>query len=336
MSASSSSTSSPWPSLLASATAGFLTRIPCHPIDTCKARLQSQGAKIPGMDALQAGGGRGSGVVAYRGLVDALSTIVRAEGWRALYRGFGVTALGSAPALCLYLSSYEWCKEAAMQNLDFCRRNASMTHLTCGLFAEAVSCVLWVPIDVTKERLQIQRLPSTLPEGQGGDMMYRNSVDALRKIARTEGMFGLYKGYGATLLSFGPFSALYFMFYEESKVASQRFFKYASTDDMPFALHVTNSVIAGCCASFVTNPLDLIKLRLQVQRGVAHSGGKVPWGGRPYTGFFDGLRQLYAVEGFAALFRGVTARMAFSGPSTAISMGLYESLHTFWKKSLKN
>ena len=33
-----------------------------------------------------------------------------------------------------------------------------------------------------------------------------------------EGLSGLYKGYGATVLSFGPFSGLYFMFYEKIKV----------------------------------------------------------------------------------------------------------------------
>jgi len=35
---------------------------------------------------------------------------------------------------------------------------------------------------------------------------------------RTEGLRGIYKAYAATVLSFGPFSALYFMFYEKLKV----------------------------------------------------------------------------------------------------------------------
>jgi hypothetical protein len=34
---------------------------------------------------------------------------------------------------------------------------------------------------------------------------------------RTEGARGLYRAYGATVMSFGPFSALYFMFYEYAK-----------------------------------------------------------------------------------------------------------------------
>jgi len=69
------------------------------------------------------------------------------------------------------------------------------------------SCVVFVPVDVIKERLQVQ--------SQLGRTNYKGSMDALGTIVRHEGIIGLYKGFNATLLSFGPFSALYFLFYEE-------------------------------------------------------------------------------------------------------------------------
>jgi len=68
---------------------------------------------------------------------------------------------------------------------------------------------VFVPVDVVKERLQVQRKGVTDPS-----MNYRGSVDAVRTIMRNEGLRGIYKGYGATLLSFGPFSAFHFLFYE--------------------------------------------------------------------------------------------------------------------------
>ena len=46
---------------------------------------------------------------------------------------------------------------------------------------------------------------------------YKNDLDAIKQIKHTEGVRGLYRAYGATVLSFGPFSALYFMFYEKMK-----------------------------------------------------------------------------------------------------------------------
>ena len=46
---------------------------------------------------------------------------------------------------------------------------------------------------------------------------YLGDVDAFRQILKTEGLRGLYRAYGATVGSFGPFSALYLMFYEQIK-----------------------------------------------------------------------------------------------------------------------
>jgi hypothetical protein len=77
------------------------------------------------------------------------------------------------------------------------------------MFAEAVACILFVPIDVIKERRQVQ---SNL-----GKYSYSSDLDAFRQIRNTEGIRGLYRAYGATVMSFGPFSALYFSFYEKMK-----------------------------------------------------------------------------------------------------------------------
>lgn len=46
---------------------------------------------------------------------------------------------------------------------------------------------------------------------------YRNDVDAIKQVLKTEGVRGLYRAYGATVMSFGPFSAFYFLFYEKMK-----------------------------------------------------------------------------------------------------------------------
>jgi hypothetical protein len=43
----------------------------------------------------------------------------------------------------------------------------------------------------------------------------RNSYFALKSIIHEEGLRGIYRGYAATLLSYGPFSAFYFVGYEK-------------------------------------------------------------------------------------------------------------------------
>lgn len=77
------------------------------------------------------------------------------------------------------------------------------------MIAEAVSCVLWVPIDIIKERLQVM---SNL-----GSYRYNNTFDAVRQICQKEGFLGLYRAYGATILSFGPQSGISIGLYDKLK-----------------------------------------------------------------------------------------------------------------------
>lgn len=86
--------------------------------------------------------------------------------------------------------------------LWFCFGDGFITTTTV-----AVACIVYVPVDVIKERLQIQQYygsqPTTTTMNARMDhgMYYKNGSDALYKILRQEGFYGLYLGYGATLAS---------------------------------------------------------------------------------------------------------------------------------------
>ena len=56
-----------------------------------------------------------------------------------------------------------------------------------------------------------------------GTFKYKSDIDAIRQIMKTEGTRGFYRAYGATVMSFGPFSALYFLFYEKLKEQAVNF-----------------------------------------------------------------------------------------------------------------
>jgi len=205
--------------MLAGAAAGALPRILTHPLDTCKARIQ---VRTPSASAKLRGG-----------LIAELVHSARSEGVRSLYRGFPTAFWGAAPAGCLYFGCYEACKDALSPYVGPAGSGSAATaHLLAGLVAEAASCVLWVPIDVVKERLQVQSTlwkeagAGTANANAGGApprgksmLLYRGNVDAFASIISNEGVRGLYRGYGATLLSFGPFSAIFFMLNEQFKAA---------------------------------------------------------------------------------------------------------------------
>lgn len=180
--------------VLGSATAGLVARLVCHPIDTVKSRLQA---------------GQASGFRSF-------------EGVRHLYKGVGAVIVGGVPGVCIYLTSYDIVKASLAKQPVF-DGSPFLTYLTAGMIAEALCCIVFVPVDVIKERLQVQfndrsaeRLasPNQLNSERKNVTNYQSSFDALIKIGKEEGFRGIYKGYGATLLSYGPFSAFYFLFYE--------------------------------------------------------------------------------------------------------------------------
>ncbi|RYG56145.1 solute carrier family 25 protein [archaeon] len=350
--------------MLGSATAGMIARIPCHPIDTVKARLQVQ---------TQAAGSS-TAAAPYRNFVHALGRVYHEEGVRGLYRGFPITFMGSAPGTLLYFTSYDIANRTLPRVFPWANGSSVATSFSAGMIAEAVSCLFWVPIDVIKERMQIQHhvppppppppastaaaAPAAVRTSRGMPLAsehayYRSTRHAVRVIMASEGLRGLYKGYGATLASFGPFSAFYFAFYERFKSAalvhvhgskhtggdtSQSIAPGDTKEEeapLPLLWQVLTASSAGAAASVITNPLDMVKLRLQVQRAaaaVAAAEGRTS--SFQYTGMADALRQLVSQEGWPALLRGAGARVAFHAPTTALTMTLFEQCKHWFERTL--
>jgi hypothetical protein len=150
-------------------------------------------------------------------------------------------------------------------------------------------------------------------------------------------MKGIYKGYWATLASFGPFSALYFVFYERCKVWSKQILQDSKTDnpgaqrmddgDLPLLYLVACSAGAGALASWLTSPLDMAKLRLQVQRGQAAAASATAGQNTQYRGMFDCLHAAYKK---GELFRGAGARVLHFAPATTVTMTAYEKCRSFY------
>uniref|UniRef100_K3X8A2 Mitochondrial carrier protein n=1 Tax=Globisporangium ultimum (strain ATCC 200006 / CBS 805.95 / DAOM BR144) TaxID=431595 RepID=K3X8A2_GLOUD len=186
---------------------------------------------------------------------------------RGLYRGVGVNLIGSAPAMTLYLSTYEASRDA-LQQVEFFQQRPSLSYLSAGMAAQAVSCVLWVPIDVIKQRMQVQ---TQARAGANPSIYYRSTAHAMQMIAKTEGVRGFYKGFVASMVSFGPYSSLYFMLYEKNKAMAKA---YLGAEHLPPQFTLAGAALASATASFLTNPLDLVKLRIQVQAHALNSGSE--------------------------------------------------------------
>ena len=98
---------------------------------------------------------------------------------------------------------------------------------------------------------------------------------------------------------------------------------YLQQSEVPFHWTVLSSCTAGAAASWITSPLDMAKLRLQVQRGVQEHQQSTT--SVFYRGILDCLGQSYRKGGDAGLFRGAGARELHFAPATTITMTAYES-----------
>jgi len=300
------------PAMLAGASAGVVARLLCHPVDTIKAKLQVSTER----------GAHGS----FTGLA---RKVYVTEGVPGLYRGIGVAFFGSAPAACLYFAGYEAMRDY-LRGRGELKGTPFVADFVAGFVAECVSCVLWVPIDVSKQRLQVQ---SSLK----GAVVYRGSADAIARIVREEGVLGLYRGYGATLLAFGPFSACYFLFYERLKHLTSTPQQVRGEAPLSSVQAFLNGSGAGAASSVLTNGLDVARLRIQVQRAdhphPRAQGASVGHVGETfhYRGFFQALASIVRHEGFSALFKGAMARVIFTVPNQAVSIMLFESFKNFYQ-----
>ncbi|RKP04834.1 mitochondrial carrier domain-containing protein [Thamnocephalis sphaerospora] len=92
------------------------------------------------------------------------------------------------------------------------RENDRLRHSMAGAGAGCSAAIVTCPLDVVKTRLQNQgRLPP-------GVLPYHGTVDTLRRTWLSEGVRGLYRGLGPTVLGYLPTWAIYFSVYDSCKV----------------------------------------------------------------------------------------------------------------------
>lgn len=104
----------------------------------------------------------------YKGGLDAFRCIIRTDGWRGLYRGFGVSILTYAPSNALWWTSYCLAQRTAWSSLGYHKDSAGdqpptpSPGLVFGVQGASAACaggvtaLLTTPLDTIKTRLQVE------------------------------------------------------------------------------------------------------------------------------------------------------------------------------------
>lgn len=201
---------------------------------------------------------------------------------------------------------------------------AAVTSAVGGLSAAMAAQLVWTPVDVVTQRLMV---------ANGADARYVNGVDMFRKIVRNDGVRGLYKGFGISILTNAPSNAVWWASYSVAQrlvwggVGCFLRRKYGDREgDMMMirpdsktvmAFQGVSAAMAGGLSALITMPLDTIKTRLQVLDG-DENGKRGPTVGQT-------VRSLVKEGGWMACYRGLGPRWA-SMSISATTMITYEFL----------
>ncbi|KAK7526743.1 calcium-binding mitochondrial carrier protein-like protein Aralar1 [Phyllosticta citricarpa] len=183
----------------------------------------------------------------------------------------------------------------------------SVHHFALGSLAGAFGAFMVYPIDLVKTRMQNQR-------GQRvGNVLYKNSIDCFQKVIKNEGVRGLYSGVLPQLVGVAPEKAI--------KLTVNDLVRGKFTDKKTGAIwwpyEILAGGMAGGCQVIFTNPLEIVKIRLQVQGEIAKTVE-----GAPRRSAMWIVRNL----GLVGLYKGASACLLRDVPFSAIYFPTYNHL----------
>lgn len=193
---------------------------------------------------------------------------------------------------------------------------SNTTNLLSGAFARAFAGFILMPLTVIKVRYE------------SSIYSYHSVLGAARDIYRTERIPGFFAGFGATAMRDAPYAGLYVLSYEQFKKRLSRIYG-PSSSSLPLdpvssaaagmagsasaTINFSSGALAGATCSFISNPFDAIKTRIQLQPHV-------------YRNTFHACQMMVTREGIRSLYDGLALRMTRKAISSALAWMLYEEL----------
>lgn len=189
----------------------------------------------------------------------------------------------------------------------------SIHPLIAGILGGGISTITLLPLDNIKVRMQVH-------DNQGDRLA---SMRIVRGIIRHEGIKGLYQGVtpavAGSAVSWGGF---FFVYESFKRLAIQE----KGLEKPSELTSVDNFQIAcgsGAVMVFVTNPLWLIKLRMQLQ--MKKTSERLQTSQKPYDGLLHAARTIVREEGFWALYKGTGPALMLTSHG-GVQFVVYESL----------
>ncbi|KAF8555185.1 mitochondrial tricarboxylate transporter, partial [Imleria badia] len=273
----------PLHSLIAGTTAGAIEAFVTYPTEFVKTRTQF-------------GGQRESPLTIIR-------TTVREKGITGLYSGCSALVVGNSIKAGVRFVSYDYFKGILAGPEG---KVSAPKSLLAGLGAGMMEAIIAVtPSETIKTKL--------IDDAKRPNPQYRGLIHGTTSIVRQEGIAGIYRGLFPVMMRQGANSAVRFTTYTTLKQFVQSTARPGQ--QLPTGITFGIGAIAGLVTVYVTQPLDVIKTRMQ-SLGAAQE----------YKNAFHCGYRILTEEGLLRFWTGTTPRLMRLVMSGGIVFTVYENI----------
>ncbi|RAK87238.1 alpha-1,6 mannosyltransferase subunit [Aspergillus costaricaensis CBS 115574] len=279
-----------------------------HPFDTIKVRLQT------------------SHDGHFRGPLDCVLQTVRKEGVSGLYKGATPPLVGWMVMDSVMLGSLTLYRRLLLENvfskpeirasMPFIGKQTdlhtlpSFGHGIAGIMAGTTVSFIAAPVEHVKARLQIQY------SADKSKRLYSGPIDCVRKMLRTHGIAGLYRGLCATMV----FRSFFFFWWGSYDVLT-RLMKEKTSLSAP-AINFWAGGISAQIFWITSYPSDVVKQRLMTDP----MGGALGDGQRKFQWWKDAAVAVYRERGWRGYWRGFVPCFLRAFPANAMALVAFEGV----------
>ncbi len=154
--------------------------------------------------------------------LQVVKSVISNDGWRGLYRGFGLSLFTSLPAGSIWWATYAGCKDqmntienAAFDSIPALGRQG-IVQVSSAFGAALAASIITQPLDTIKTRLQVK--------GGVGNASSKSAmvISVVKELTASSGLSGMYQGLLPRITHMGVWGSILSAAFEYLKVVSRK------------------------------------------------------------------------------------------------------------------
>jgi solute carrier family 25 (adenine nucleotide translocator) protein 4/5/6/31 len=278
--------------LAAGGVSGGISKTVVAPIERVKLLLQVQAASTQIKPEDQ-----------YKGIVDCFRRVSSEQGALSLWRGNTANVIRYFPTQALNFAFKDKYKQLFLNGVkkdDFWR--FFMGNLASGGAAGATSLMFVYPLDFARTRLAAD-------VGKGSERMYTGLSNCISTIFKTDGLSGLYQGFGVSVGGIIVYRAAFFGGYD-----TLRDVVLPDPKNAPLWQKWAVAQVVTTAAGVISYPFDTVRRRMMMQAGRSDV---------LYKSTLDCYAKILKNEGPGAFFKGAASNV-IRGTGGALVLVMYD------------